>query len=128
MNSRLEACLQPIHKRSDEFLWIRAFAALPVSNELTEAFGDRRWLSAKVVETLGDENPRMSSVLCSILRSTMEQRGTVLCPDVVVCNVVDVVLTRFAPRSVEPRLLVLESGVIVVGIEIQDFRHLHSIN
>ncbi len=128
MNSRLEVRLQPLHERSSKFLWIRAFAALPVPNELTEAFGNRWRRRTKVVEVLGDEYSRMSCVLRAILSSTMEQRKMMLRPDAVAHKVIDVIPTRLTPRPVEPRLLVLEPRITVVGIEVQDFRHLHGID
>ena len=56
----------------------------------------------------------------------VEQRR-MLHPGTIARLMVDVVAASRTPRLVESRLFVLESEVMVVGVEVQYFRHFRSI-
>jgi hypothetical protein len=126
VNARREARLQPLNNCLGKLLWIRTYAALAASDERGELLRDCRRILPNVVEVLGDEHPLALSVLEAVLGMIVEQRPT-LHPSAIDRLMVDIVAAGLAPRLVEPRLFVLESEVMVVGIEVQYFRHFHSI-
>ena len=126
MNARRKARLQPLYNCLDKLLRIRAIAALAVSDERRELLQACRGILPKVVEVLGDKPSWPLSVLKAVLGMVVEQRR-MLHPGTIARLMVDVVAASRAPRLVESRLFVLKSEVMVVGVEVQYFRHFRSI-
>ena len=54
------------------------------------------------------------------------EQPKMLHPGTIARLMVDVVAAGLAPRLVESRLFVLESGVMIVDVEVQYLRHFHS--
>jgi hypothetical protein len=90
VNARRKGRSQPIYKCVDKLVRKGALAALAVADEHTELARDWRCILPEVVEVLGDEHPRMLSVLLSVTRSSVEERG-VLYPSASISSIVDIV-------------------------------------